>query len=116
MNKKEWFELIIQQIREISDKEFQKRVWVNADGPKVSSYSEVMCKLYDDYIFESYIEKYKSEIPSSMLIKLKSLNNMLNDYNISDSKTDAEIIEDLEWKKIIGLAKQIILNLSEEKN
>ena len=39
---------VIECLGELADPEFQQRVWVRGEGPEVSSYVEVVCRLFDD--------------------------------------------------------------------
>jgi hypothetical protein len=35
-------------LRELSDVDYQRRVWILAAGPEMSSFSEAVCELFDD--------------------------------------------------------------------
>ena len=74
----------------------------------ISSYVEVMCRLYDDNNFESFVDKLdsKNEISEALDFELKKLRNSLNNYQ--EKETDIEIIEDPEWSKVVEQAKAVI--------
>ena len=42
------FKLLISCLEELSDLEFQKRVWLRGEGPEESSFVELTCQLFDD--------------------------------------------------------------------
>jgi hypothetical protein len=39
---------IIVTARYFADPDFQRRIWINGEGPEVSSYYESLCSLFDD--------------------------------------------------------------------
>jgi hypothetical protein len=40
--------LILECLKELSDKSYQERVWMASSGPEISSFAEAMCQLYGD--------------------------------------------------------------------
>ncbi|MEA5470555.1 hypothetical protein [Spirulina sp. 06S082] len=44
-------------LKEFADAEFQERVWVRGEGEEVSNWTEAMCKLFDDYQFDDFLDK-----------------------------------------------------------
>lgn len=48
MEKPEILRQIEDGLQDFSSREFQKRVWIQGRGPEVSSYEELMCRLFDD--------------------------------------------------------------------
>lgn len=96
---------------EISDLSYQKRVWLGRDSVKVSSFTELMCRLYDDYNFKMFIDRIASEKASEDLVKkLRDFDKKLGAFskNDIDKKNDAEIIQDSLWREIAYDAKIII--------
>lgn len=112
MNSSIWIKNIYSIIKEISDKEFQERVWIKGLGPEVSSYTETMSRLYDDFKFDFFLE---SNLGFSVLLRnqLKDLNTKLNNYVDKDS--DKEILEDQNWLEITECAKKIVSMFLSEK-
>lgn len=107
IGKNNWIKNIYSCIKEISDENFQQKIWVNALGPEVSSYTEIMCMLYDDFKFDEFIQNKKElAIPEELFNLLVKLNDMINQYQEKDS--DKEIINDPKWHEIVLLAKDII--------
>ena len=39
---------VLDCLRELSNAQFQRRVWLASSGPEVSSFSEAVCQLFDD--------------------------------------------------------------------
>lgn len=101
---------IYSDILEISDIEFQKKVWFGLQANYVSSYAEVMCRLFDDHQYELFVKKYTYQLNyiSSFREQLEILKNKLISFNKEENKSDIEIVNDIEWIKISQLAKSII--------
>jgi hypothetical protein len=97
-------------ILEISNIELQKKSWFGLAENHVSSYSELMCRLFDDDQFELFLDKYVLQLDYAIPFrnKLELLKESLNAFNNEEAKTDMEIINDVEWIKISQLAKSII--------
>lgn len=95
-------------IKEISDIEKQKQCWLGKDKNYVSSFDEVMCRLFDDNDFDSFVDKTSKEIGLSkeVITELIKLRFLLNSY--LEKGTDEEIIQDIEWHKVSNQAKKVI--------
>lgn len=101
---------IYSKILELSDVKLQIKIWLNRnnDTGLISSYTEVMCSLFDDFNFDDFIDKTAPEIgiSTSVVVELDKLRNLLNDYKKKES--DRDIISDPEWGKIVEQAKMVI--------
>ena len=47
----------LETIEGISDKEYQKRVWIRGEGPEVDDFTETVCHFFDDG--DPILKKYK---------------------------------------------------------
>lgn len=101
---------IYNDISELSDLSLQRKLWLNEsnDTGLVSSYVEVMCRLFDDSGIDDFIDVTASKIGMSneLISKLNRLRVLLKGYKEKDS--DEEIINDPEWEKIAEQAKIVI--------
>jgi len=97
-------------ILEISDIEFQKRAWFGQYKNYISSYSELMCRLFDDDKYTLFINQYAKSLgySFSFIKKLNALELKLNSFNKNELLSDLEIINDSYWHKISDMAKTII--------
>lgn len=107
---------IYDDITELSDLSLQRKLWLNQnnDTGLISSYVEVMCRLFDDNEFDVFIDKTAFEIGLSedVIFELNKLRTLLNDYN--EKESDEDIINDLEWGKVVEQAKKVIIKWNEE--
>lgn len=101
---------ICKKIIELSDLGLQRKLWLNEENNTglISSYSELMSSLFDDFNFDDFVENGAAKIglPNSVIVELRKLRELLNGYDEKDS--DDEIINDPEWKKVVEQAKIVI--------
>ncbi len=100
---------IYNNIKELSDRDLQYKVWIKAEIPNyVSSYEELMNQLLDDNDFEgvitNHIREYK--LKEEFKDKMFELNTLLNNYD-DTNKTQLEIIKDPAWIIITELAREV---------
>ena len=98
------------RLTELSDLAIQRKLWLNEsnDTGRISSFNELMCSLFDDFHFDEFVDTYavKNRFPGNLVTHLRSLRDALNQYKEKD--TDAAIINDPEWIKITGQAKDVL--------
>ena len=103
-----WIKNIYYAIKEISDINFQKIAWFGKSNKWVSSYTEMMNSLYDDFNFEDFIthsiwvETDNTELHEELL----GLDEMLRNYN-APCKIEL-IMSDSSWINITLQAKKIM--------
>ncbi|MEO9211178.1 MAG: hypothetical protein ABI208_08765 [Ginsengibacter sp.] len=101
---------IYDDILELSDLNLQKKLWLNDsnDTGQISSYVEVMCRLFDDNDFNGFVEQVtvKIGLPVELISELIVLRTLLQKYN--EKESDAKIIMDPKWNEIVEQAKLVI--------
>ena len=98
-------------IYNISDVEYQERVWVKGLGPECSSFEETMCNFFDDYNAEEIVGNYKDYGVAQKQFKiLLKFYNMLRYYSDKTSEivNNQEVLSDPEWHKIQKMAKKVL--------
>jgi hypothetical protein len=97
-------------ILEISNIEFQKKLWFSHYKNYFSTYADLICDLFDDNQFDIFIQQYASLLHYTLdfIRKLSYLRDSLKNFNKEDNKSDIEIINNPQWIKISKLAKEII--------
>jgi hypothetical protein len=108
---------IYRLIGELADISLQRKLWLNEnnDTGLMSSYSELMCSLFDDLGFDGFIDDEATKIGLSkgLIFKLSGLRASLNSYDEKD--TDEGIISDPEWRKVVEQAKAVIEEWNKER-
>ncbi len=101
---------IYEKTVELANLKTQRKLWLNEnnDTESISSYSELMCSLFDDFSFDDFVDNIAFEInlSNSAIYELKHLRDLLNDYN--EKESDEEIINDSEWGKVVKQANIVL--------
>lgn len=102
-----WESNIAFAIKDMSDLEFQKTVWMGLDPKNVSSFGEILCVLYDDLCFDDYLEYLETNFGQDKLyLLMKELDNMVSAYK--PNLQDWQILRDPLWLMITEKAKEVI--------
>jgi len=106
---------IYNDIKEISSRYLQEESWLGNDPNKCSSYTEVMCRLFDDNRVEDFLKSTVLEIGFSqeLILVFNKLVIKLNNY--SELQPDSEIINDPRWEEIRKIAEKVIVLWDNEK-
>ena len=101
-------------IHEIASEDIQRRRWLNNDLFEISSFSEIMCRLFDDDHFEDFLRDGNTlkQFSSDTIRKLTELKDMLNNYQ--EKSSDAEIVDDFKWKEIGSKAGDVLKSWDED--
>ena len=101
-----WETNLFNAIKDVSDIKMQINAWNGKSPNIVSSFSEIISILYDDFDFERYIEYYEKENGENKLLALmKDLDKMISEYNPPNS--DELILSDPQWIEITKKATSI---------
>jgi len=99
----------LETIAEISDKNFQERIWIKGIGPECSSFEEAICDFFDDG--EPILKNYKEfGITDKQYEEVIQLRNELEKYcdKTPEIVYEEEILADPEWYKIQEMAKKVL--------
>lgn len=100
---------IYNDLLELSSVDIQKEKWILGTGTGISSYVELMNRLYDDDDFEKFLQEeiMLMGVSEAFISCLKDLSMMLNSY-IDKGQSKEQIIEDEDWIKITEKAKEAL--------
>lgn len=61
----------LENLNGISDKEYQRRIWIEGQGPEVDNFIETVCDFFDlgEYIFNNYKAYHITDQQKSLLIR-----------------------------------------------
>ncbi len=116
------YKSIEDNLKELSDIELQRKLWLNINNPtnQVSSYDELYCRLFDDNSIEDFIENelINIKVKPKFLFEIKKLIQMLNDFKepelYQESKNDLYILDNLNWHMISEQSKLVLYLWNEE--
>ncbi|MEL7432276.1 MAG: hypothetical protein AAGI90_07135 [Chlamydiota bacterium] len=114
--KKQILTSILETIECISDKSYQKRVWIEAKGPEVDDFDETCCHFFDlgECIFDKYEEYNLTEQQQKILDEFRE---KFESFNDGDDRPylEADFIDTPEWEGIMKLAKDVLKEFDYKK-
>ena len=106
INRKQILESFLSDVADISDKEYQRRIWINAEGPECDDFTEIVCR--HSNAAESIFEKHKAYgISGPQLDALKKFHEEFKKFWIENDLPQL-FIDTPEWTKITLLAKEVL--------
>lgn len=106
INKKEFLKTFLLDVFRISNKEYQKRVWIDGKGPECDDFDETVNCFFDDgeLVMNHYIEFGVTE---TQHILLKTFWDEFRSFS-NDNYWPAKFIDTPEWTKITEMAKEVL--------
>ncbi|MDX2128383.1 MAG: hypothetical protein SFU91_05035 [Chloroherpetonaceae bacterium] len=102
-----WEINLFNAIKDVSDLDMQRKAWLGKSLDYVSSFSEIISILYDDFDFKKYIDYYeRNHKENEFCLQMKKLDEMISNYKPLIS--DESILFDINWIEITKQAKIII--------
>jgi hypothetical protein len=97
---------LLEIILDISDKEYQKRVWIRGEGPEIDDFTETVCKFFDNG--DSLLNEYKKcGITKNQHQILKKFSNKFRVFS-DEHSYELEFIDTPEWNEITENAKEVL--------
>lgn len=96
-------------IFEISNQEFQERVWLKGLGPEYSDFDDAICDFFDNG--EDIMINYKNyNISDNQFKKINILKNIIKKYcdKIPVRAHTKDILSDPDWFEIRKMAKDVL--------
>ena len=111
--KKQVLDNFLQNLYFISDKEYQKRVWIEARGPEVHDFDEAACDFFDlgECIFNNHESYGITDNQYNLLIKFRNEFEAFSDKN----NWPDDFIDTPEWAKIMEMAKEVLKAFNYQK-
>ena len=105
-NKRKISEWFLQNLYLISNKEYQKKIWIEAAGPECQDFDEAVNDFFDDGddILEKYLDYGLTQIQYQVLKKFRDE----FDFFVKKNHFPEEFIDSPEWAKIMDLAKDVL--------
>jgi hypothetical protein len=90
----------------ISNKEYQKRIWINGEGPEVDAFDDIVNEFFIecDSILENYRDFGITDSQHQILKKFRDKFEVFSDENNWPQK----FIDDPEWGEITEMAEEIL--------
>jgi len=108
---------VLENIEGISDKEYQRRVWIRGEGPECYDFDEAVCDFFDDG--DPVIENYKDfGITESQYYILKKFRD---EFEAFCDRPELKyyhpllFIDTPEWEEITEMAKEVLKAFNYQK-
>lgn len=104
--KKQILMSILETIEHISDKKYQKRIWLQGEGPEVDDFDETCCNFFGDG--DPLLENYKEfEITESQYFLLKRFRDKFRAFS-NEQYHPSGFIDTPEWETITEMAAEVL--------
>jgi len=104
--KKKILTSVLETIDNISDKKYQKRIWIHGEGPEVDDFDETCCNFFGDGdpLLENYTDFGLTKSQYLLLKKFRDKFRSFSNKNFHPS----EFIDTPEWKEVMEMAKEVL--------
>ena len=101
-----WKNNIKEAVKDIADKNFQEEAWFGK-GDYISSPDELYCTLFDDFIFEDFLENDEAGLTDTQKRLGYKLISALESYSPKGQSLPepGQMINDPEWSKVRDVAQ-----------
>jgi len=106
INRKQILESLLDTIACISNKAYQRRVWINGEGPEVDDFDETVCYFFQG--IDDIIDKYREfKLTEAQCQVLKLFRNEFEKFS-DDNNFPYLFIDTPEWTRITEMAKDVL--------
>jgi hypothetical protein len=111
--KKDILNFVLELVTDISDKEYQKRVWIRGEGPECIDFTETCCHFLHEG--DGVLEKNKDfGITDDQYQQLKEFRDSFRAFS-DENDFPEEFIDSPEWAKIMDMAKDVLKAFNYQK-
>ena len=114
-DKKQILAGFLENLWRISNKDYQKRIWIEGRGPECHDFDEAVNDFFDegDSILENYKDFGLTDKQHQMLANFR---NIFDAFVIESRQySSPDFINTLEWGKITEAAKEVLLAFNYQK-
>ncbi len=114
MDKILWRNNIKEAAQDIGSKEFQELAWFGKSD-QISSPVEVYCMLFDDFLFDDFLESSDIGLSDEQKYLGNKLRDSLNTYSPPGSTLPPpeQMLDDPEWQKVRNIAREFVDSLEQ---
>ena len=106
VNRIQIMKFLLEIINDLTDKEYQKRIWIRGEGPEVDSFDDAVCNFFDtaDHVVQNHKDYKLTNEQYQILKKFRDRYDLFCD----DNDFPEEFIDSPEWAEIIAHAKEVL--------
>lgn len=103
-------ELVEAALRELADEDEQRQLWLAAEGPRISSFTECISQLWDDSGLSDALDGQSGAVYTSEIDeRLRKLRDVLR--NIDGNRAPEEILRDPPLDEGRAVAQRLLMDL-----
>jgi hypothetical protein len=104
--KKDILDSVLRKISHIGDKDYQRRVWINGEGPECDDFIETVCVFF--HVVEIVLERPKEfGLHDDCLHTLEKFFELFEKFS-DENDLPQLFIDTLEWTKITIMANEVL--------
>jgi len=117
IDRKQILTSVLENIEGISDKEYQKRVWIRGEGSEVDDFDETTCNFFQDGngVIKNYQDFGLTDEQYHLLVKFRDEFNVFCNGAALKHYLPEKFIDTPEWERIMNLAKDVLKAFSYQK-
>ena len=110
IDRKQILTSVLETIEGISDKEYQKRVWIRGEGSEVDDFDETTCNFFQDGngVIQNYKDFGLSDKQHQILAKFRDEFDAFCNGPALKHYLPENFIDTPEWERIMNLAKEVL--------
>jgi hypothetical protein len=118
INRKQILTSCLEIIDGISDKEYQKRIWVRGEGPEIDDFDETVCNFFQDGngIIQNYKDFGITDEQYHLLVEFRDEFEAFCHGPAQRYYLPQEFIDTPEWNKITEMAKEVLKAFNYKKS
>ena len=106
INRDQIVEMIVRIVSHVSDKDYQRRIWIRGEGPECDDFDETCCNFFGDA--DPLLENYTDYgITNAQYQILKKFRDQFYEFS-RDNDWPSYFIDTPEWTKITEMAKEVL--------
>lgn len=97
---------VLECLRHLADLDFQWRVWVRGEGPELSSFTELVCQLFDDTTLGDELESgaARDTFGEAAHAKLVHLHDLI--HQMPAGRDAASLLRHRRWQDVVEVAAE----------
>lgn len=97
---------VLETVETISNKDYQRRIWIEGKGPEVDDFDEACCNFFGDG--NPLIQNHKAfGITEAQYQILKDFRNVFRAFS-NEHYSPEEFIDTAEWAEIVKMADKVL--------
>ncbi len=114
INRKQILQSFLDNLYRISNKEYQKRIWIQGKGPEVHDFDEAVCDFFGDG--DPILKHYQEYgITDKNYLLLKEFRDQFQAFS-DEHDWPEEFIDTPEWARIMAMAENVLKAFNYQKN